>query len=116
MLEYIISTIKELMRVARDTYGVNPVIFLVIYFGGLPVFYYSLFRMLRALAKKLGKEIMLWSTIFLFSSVAPFLYVLFFGRNLPWWAYAVIALLIGQGILSLVIKLRKKPAGGAQEI
>jgi hypothetical protein len=32
--------------------------------------------------------------------------VLFFGRNLPWWVYGIIALLIGQGVFSLATKLR----------
>jgi hypothetical protein len=107
MLEPIISKIEELMQTARDRYGVNPVIFLIIYLVCVPFFYYSLFRTFRALAKKLGKEVMLWSTIFLCSTVAPFIYVLFFGRNMPWWVYGIIAALIGQGILSFVMKLRR---------
>jgi len=112
MLESIISKIEELMQAARDNYGVNPVIFLIIYLGCAPLFYYSLFRTFRALAKKIGKEVMLWSAIFLCSTVAPFIYVLFFGRNIPWWVYGIIALLIGQGILSFVMKLRRNTTGG----
>jgi hypothetical protein len=57
---------------------------------------------------------MLWSAIFLCSNVAPFVYVIFFGRNIPWWVYGIIAILIGQGVLSLVMKLRGKPAAGAK--
>jgi hypothetical protein len=107
MIEYVTSKIDELIRVARDNYNVNPIIFLVIYLVCTPIFYYSLFRTLRALAKKLGNEVMLWSTIFLCTNVAPFIYVLIFGRNIPWWVYGIIALLIGQGVLSLVMKLRR---------
>jgi hypothetical protein len=110
MIDYIISQIGELSKTARDYYKVNPVVFLVIYIVCTPIFYYSLFRTLRALAKKLGKEVMLWSAIFLCVNVAPFLYVLLFGRNIPWWVYVIIAILIGQGVLSLLLKLRKKPA------
>jgi hypothetical protein len=112
MLESIISKIEELMQTARDNYGVNPVIFLIIYLVCAPLFYYSLFRTFRALAKKLRKEAMLWSAIFLCSTVAPFIYVLFFGRNIPWWVYGIIAILIGQGILSFVMKLRRNTTGG----
>ena len=112
MIESIISKIEELMQTARDNYGVNPVIFLIIYLGCAPVFYYSLFRTLRALAKKIRKEVMLWSAIFLCSTVAPFIYVLFFGRNMPWWVYGIIAALIGQGVLSFVMKLRRNTTGG----
>jgi hypothetical protein len=110
MIDYIFSHIEEILNTARDYYKVNPVIFLVIYLVCTPIFYYSLFRTLRALAKKLGKEVMLWSAIFLCVNVAPFLYVLLFGRNIPWWVYVIIAILIGQGVLSLLLKLRKNPA------
>jgi hypothetical protein len=105
----IISWIEGLLQTARDDYGVNPVVFVAIYLLCVPIFYYSLFRTLRALARKAGKEVMLWSAVFLGTNVAPFLYVLLFGRNLPWWVYVVLGLLIGQGVLSLVLKLRRKP-------
>ena len=114
MLEWlqrvVLGEIRELMRAARANYGVDPVVFLVIYLGSAPFFYYSIFRMVRALAKRLGREVAVWSAVFLASTVAPFLYVLFFGRNLPWWVYLVIALLIGQGVYSLVRRLARKPA------
>jgi hypothetical protein len=114
MLAYVISKIEELLQAARDNYGINPVVFLVIYLVCVPFFYYSVFRTFRALTKKLGKEVMLWSAIFLCANVAPFLYVLFFGRNIPGWVYVIIAILIGQAVLSLVMKLRRMPAAGAK--
>jgi hypothetical protein len=113
MVPFVLSKIEALMQTARDHYSVDPVVFLVIYLGSAPFFYYSLFRMTRALAKKLAKEIMLWSAIFLCTNVVPFVYVLLFGRNLPWWVYGIIALLIGQGVFSLVMKLRASPAARA---
>ena len=116
MFAYIISKLQELMRVARDNYGVNPVVFLVIYLACAPIFYYSLFRTLRAFAKKLLNESMLWSTIFLCANVAPFLYVFIFGRNIPWWVYVIIVLLVGQGIVSLVLKLRRTPAVSTKDM
>jgi fatty acid desaturase len=106
LIEFIVSKFDGIMQQAIDQYGVNPVIFLVIFLTSGPFFYYSLFRMMRALAKKRGKEVLVWSTVFLCATAAPFIYVLFFGRNLPWWVYGVIALLIGQGIFSLIRKLR----------
>lgn len=115
MLEYVISKIEELIQTSRDTYGVNPVVFVGIYLVCVPIFYYSLFRTFRALAKKLGKEVMLWSAIFLCTNVLPFVYVLFFGRNIPWWVYGIIAILIGQGVLSLVMKLRREAARSRRE-
>jgi hypothetical protein len=106
----VLAQAGALMKAARENYGVNPVIFLVIYLGSGPFFYYSIFRMMRALAKRLGNEVMIWSAVFLAATAAPFLYVLFFGRNLPWWIYVIIGLLIGQGGFSLVRRLIKKPA------
>jgi hypothetical protein len=106
LIEFIVSQFDEIWKQAIDHYGVNPAIFLVIYLMSMPFFYYSLFRMMRALARKRGKEVAIWSTVFLCATAAPFIYVLFFGRNLPWWVYGIIALLIGQGIFSLIRKLR----------
>jgi hypothetical protein len=106
----VIGSIREMMRTARETYGVDPVAFLVIYLATVPFFYYSIFRMIRALARRRQQEILVWSMVFLGSTAAPFLYVLVFGRNLPWWVYVVIGLLIGQGVFSLVRRLRKKPS------
>ena len=106
MIEYLLSKIDAIMQQAMDRYGVDPAIFLVIYLISVPFFYYSLVRMMRAIARKRGNEVFVWSMIFLCTIVAPFIYVLFFGRHLPWWVYAIIALLIGQGIFSLIRKLR----------
>ena len=111
MIQYLTSSIQGLMQAARETYGVDPVIFIVIYLACAPLWYFSLFRTLRALATKRTNEIMLWSAVFLAATVAPFLYVLLFGHNIPWWVYALIAVLIGQGVFTLVQKLRR-PAEG----
>jgi DMSO/TMAO reductase YedYZ heme-binding membrane subunit len=114
MPDSLVSIIQGLVQAAREKYGVNPAIFLTIYLACVPLFYYSLFHTLRALRRHLGKEVMLWSAIFLCSTVAPFVYVLLFGRNLPWWAYTVIAILIGQGVLALVMKLRRNATASEQ--
>ncbi|HUJ74428.1 MAG TPA: hypothetical protein VL359_06195 [bacterium] len=106
----VLGTVRDLMRAARDDYGVDPVAFIVIYLVSVPFFYFSIYRMIRALARRRQQEIIVWSAVFLASTVAPFIYVLFFGRNLPWWVYVVIALLVGQGVYSLVRRLTRKPA------
>ena len=113
----VLGTLRALMAAARDDYGVDPVAFLVIYLASVPFFYFSIFRMIRALARRRQQEIIVWSAVFLGSTAAPFIYVLFFGHNLPWWVYVVIALLIGQGVFSLVRRLTRKPAaqGARQE-
>jgi hypothetical protein len=114
MIDSLSSWIGALMQTSRDTYNVDPVVFLVIYLASVPLFYYSLVRTIRALARGLKKEAMRWSTVFLCAVIAPFLYVLFFGRNLPWWVYGIIAVIVGRGVWSLLMKLRGTAAGGAK--
>jgi hypothetical protein len=42
--------------------------------------------------------------------------VLFWGRNLPWYIYAAMGLLVAQGVWTLVKKVRRKgPAKGRPE-
>ena len=106
----ILGEIRNMMQAARVNYGVDPIVFIVIYLASVPFFYYSIFRMARAVARKLAAEVQIWSMIFLAATAAPFIYVLLFGRNLPWWVYVVIALLIGQGVYSLIRRLRKPKA------
>ena len=54
----------------------------------------------------------LWATLFLVSVVVPYLYVLFWGRNLPWYIYVAMGLLVGQGVWTLVRKLRRPHGSG----
>jgi hypothetical protein len=108
MLQPVIASLQEIMRTARETYAVNPVIFLVIYLGCAPIWYFSLFRTLRAAAQRRTAELLPWSMIFLAATVAPFIYVILFGRNLPWWVYAVIAVLVVQSVWSLYRRLRRR--------
>jgi hypothetical protein len=112
MGEYILTQIELIMKAARETYGVDPIIFLVIYTICGPFFYYSLFKTVAALAKKLFKEAILWSTILLFATIAPFIYVLFFGRNIPWWVYGVISIIFIQTIYSIVMRIKRVPVSG----
>ncbi len=113
MLQYLLSQVQSLMQTARETYGVNPVIFLVLYLGCTPFWYYSIFRTLRAVASRSSNAIMLWSAVFLVATVLPFIYVMAFGRNIPWWVYALIAVLVVQGLYSLVRKIRQGRAASA---
>jgi hypothetical protein len=115
LIRVVLGTTSDLMRSAQENYKVDPVVFLVIYFASAPFFYYSIFRMVRALALRKQQGILLWSMVFLGSTAAPFLYVLFFGRNLPWWVFVVIGLLIGQGVFSLIRRLRKKPPAAVRK-
>jgi hypothetical protein len=112
VVHFLLSRLGEIMDLARTRYNVNPVVFLVLYIVPGPFWYYTVFRTIRAIAKKNTKELMLWAMICLVLTVEPYLYVLIFGRNMPWWIYIIIGLLVAQGIFTLVRRLVKKPAKG----
>jgi hypothetical protein len=110
MMQFILAKAREIMEIARTQYGVNPIVFLILYVVPAPFWYYTIFRTIRAIARKRSREVMLWSMICLVVTVQPYVYVLIFGRNMPWWIYIIIGLLVAQGIFMLVRKLLKKPA------
>lgn len=111
MIQHILDWARGIMDTARLTYGVNPIVFLILLTGCSPFFYFSIYRLVRSIAKKNGREIGIWSAVFLVSTATPYLYVMIFGKNLPIWVYGILALLIGQGVISLIKKLR----GGGQK-
>ncbi len=111
----VIAWIQGIQRAALQRYGVDPIVWFIISTAASPLFYYSIYRVVRAVARKRGEEAMVWSTVFLASTVAPYVYVLIFGRNLPWWVYAAMVLLVGQGVFSLVRRLIAKPKDRAGE-
>ncbi len=108
MIQFILDTLGGWAKQAREIYAVDPVIFVVLLCAMAPIFYYSIFRLVRAAAKK-RNELPLWGAIFLAATAIPYLYVLIFGRNMPWWIYIILGLLLAQGVYSLVRKLRAKP-------
>jgi hypothetical protein len=115
MIDIIYNQIATLMATARDNYNVDPIIFLIIYFCCVPIFYFSLYKTIRSIATKVIQETVLWSTVFMASCVAPFIYVMLFGKNIPWWVYILIAIIIGQSIYSFVTRLRQKPINSIKQ-
>lgn len=85
-----------------ERYGVNPVVYAVIYVGAAPFFFGSLAWLVRSLRHGRDLALPLVSTAFFFS--APTLYVFLAGRNLPWWAYAV---LVGLAVIGLAMTVRR---------
>lgn len=126
MIAFVIGKLQAWIAATRETYGVDPLVFLVISTVNAPFFYYTMFRLAKAVAKRDTARLSLWATLFLVSVVVPFVYVLFWGHNLPWYVYAAIGLLVAQGIRTLVSKLlgrgsrgqggegRGSPAGGGE--
>ena len=85
-----------------EEYGVDPLIYAILYVGSAPFFFGSLAWLIRRIRRR-GS--LLWpaiSTAFFFS--LPTLYVFVAGRNLPAWVYA---LLIGLAIVGVIDVTRR---------
>jgi hypothetical protein len=108
MIAFVIERVQAWIAATRQTYGVDPVVFLVISTVNAPFFYYAAYRLVKAAAKRDTKRLPLWATLFLAAVVVPYVYVLFWGHNLPWYIYVAMGLLVGQGVWTLVRKLRRK--------
>lgn len=98
-------------------YGVNPFIFGAIYVGAVPFFSASIAWIIRNYSK--GRSIVLPSISAVFFFISAYLYLLVAGKNVPFWVYGVVVLLIAAGAYSTVGKIRRKinpsEAGGEIE-
>jgi len=110
MRDQLFDLITQKAELIRAEHAVNPYVFLLLLLICAPFFYFSAYRLLRALAARKSDLIFRWSSVFLAATAVPYLYVLVFGRNMPWWIYLVIVLLLGQGVFSLVRKIRRTPS------
>ena len=86
-------------------YGVNPYIFGGIYVGAIPFFLMTVAWMVKR--KRQGQATAFQVILAGFLAMSPYIYLIIAGQNLPWWVYAIIAVLILYSIYSLIQKLRE---------
>jgi hypothetical protein len=94
-----------LFNLGKD-YGVDPLVFGIIYIGTVPPFWASLAWMVRN--ARLKKPITLPAAVTGFFFIASYLYVAVAGRNLPWWIYGIIVFLAVAGGVTTVWEIRKR--------
>lgn len=87
-------------------YGVNPFIFGAIYVGAIPFFSFSIGWLIRNYRK--GKSIVLPALSAMFFFISAYIYLIFAGKNVPWWVYGVVVLLIIIGAYSTFKKVRRQ--------
>ncbi len=85
-------------------YNVNPYIFGAIYIGAIPFFTLSLARLIKNLKNKKPAYLSAFSTGFFF--ISAYLYLIVVGKNVPFWVYSFIAIMIILGILSILKKIK----------
>jgi ABC-type Co2+ transport system permease subunit len=89
-----------------ENYGVNPLIFGAIYVGAIPFFSLSIGWLIRNYRK--GKSIVLPAMSAIFFFISAYIYLIFAGKNVPFWVYGAVILLIVIGAYSTLKKIRKQ--------
>ena len=110
----------EFLEMAKDwflglgeQYGVNPLIFGSIYVGAIPFFTLSLGWLVKNYRKGKNIAIPALSTTFFF--ISAYLYLIVAGKNVPWWVYGVVVLLVAGGAYSTVKKIRSRVSDSESE-
>ncbi|MBC2776908.1 hypothetical protein [Parasphingopyxis marina] len=104
-----LAAINEWFLGLGADYGVNPYIFGGIYVGAIPFFLATIAWMVRR--KRRGQSIAMQVSIAGFLALSSYIYLVIAGRNLAWWVYALLVLLVLYTIWSLVQKVRAPVAG-----
>lgn len=89
-------------------YGVDPLLFGLIYVGAIPFFTLSVAWLVRNARRKQSVVLPTLAAGFFF--VSAYLYLLVAGRNIPIWVYVLVIGLIVFGAVSAVQSVRKKLA------
>ena len=87
-------------------YGVNPVVFALLYFAHHPLFWGTMaWLTARVRAKKPVVGVILLGIFFWFM---PYTYVFVFGRGLPQWIYIVAIILASIGSLHAIREVKRR--------
>jgi peptidoglycan/LPS O-acetylase OafA/YrhL len=87
-----------------EGFGVDPLVYAILYVGSAPFFFGSLAWLIGRLRRREPVLLPAISTVVFFS--LPTLYVFVAGRNLPWWIYAVLVILAVLGAVAAVRRVR----------
>ncbi len=91
-----------------DQYGVNPVIFAILYVGAIPFFVLSLVWLVRTRRRHRPIHIPLLSVGA--TSIAAYVYLIIVGQNIPVWVYLVVITMTGYGLLVAARRVRTSAA------
>lgn len=113
MIAEFVDTVFVFLADLSEFHNINPVVFGVLYVGTIPLYLASIGWIIKN--QRAGKAILLpaISTIFFF--FLPAFYVAFFGRNVAWYIYVIMAILIIYGSFSLFQKIQSKKEEVASE-
>lgn len=92
----------------RKTYNVNPLIFGGLYLAGVMPFWFSIYKIIAGLKNKNFRQVRIFGLILGNAIILPFLYVVIFGRNLPYWFWIVCGAIILFSLYSVRRRLSVK--------
>lgn len=84
-----------------EGYGVDPLLFGIIYIAAIPLFLLSLAWVVRRRQKK--RPIFVPAVCTSFSFFSSYFYLFAVGENLPGWVYGFLAVMIGYGVIATVL-------------
>ena len=94
-------------------YGINPLIFGAIYVGAIPFFSLSVAQLVRNYRR--GKSVAVPALLAMFFFISAYIYLIFAGKNVPWWVYGAVVLLLVGGAYSTIRKVRRQIGKGTEE-
>ena len=101
-----VAYLKNWFIQIQTNYGVNPIVFAVIYFISVVPFWFSIYRIIAGIKNKNFSQVKIFSIILGIIIIAPFTYVALFGHNLPFWFWIVVACIIGYSIYSVIQRIK----------
>ena len=100
------DSIRDGLVMLAEQYGVNPLVFAVIYVGTIPLYMGSIGWVVRRLLR--GRSYLLPAAMAGLFYLSSYIYVVAVGRNLPLWVYGVMAAMIGAGSYFTIQNIRKR--------
>lgn len=97
---------KEWFLGLGEQYGVNPIIFGSIYVGAIPFFTLSIAWLVKKYRK--NKSIVLPSLAATSCFISAYVYLIIAGKNVPWWVYGIVVLMVIYGAWSTFKNVQKK--------
>ncbi len=88
-----------------ENYGVNPIIFGSLYVGTIPLFTLTLGWVIKNLRAK--KPILLPLLLTGLFFISAYIYLIIAGKNIPYWVYTFIVLMIVVGLIGTLRKIRQ---------
>lgn len=115
---WLVDWLSRLAETAQRDYDVSAPVFIAIFVASVPVFYVALavaakevIRLRRQSMPLRSGRLSISVAVLALSWLSPYVYVMIWGHDLPWYVWAVIATLLVVGAIrlgrSIRVRMRK---------